>query len=161
MLEAGTRRSAWLRWMNELRLEAAAAEHFAARGAYETAVERAGRLKAIAERLRARGYACTAARVRGEAALARQRGQRAAAVGLGQALAALDSCPAPLETWKSRRVLALLRRQLGDEAGARDAFRAAAADIDTIARGTDDLALREGFLRSLAAREVLQDAGRS
>jgi tetratricopeptide (TPR) repeat protein len=160
-LEAGIQGSEWMRWMNELRLEAAAAEHFAARGAYETAVERAGRLKIIAEKLRARGYACTAARVRGEAALARQRGQRAAAVGLGQALAALDSCPAPLETWKSRRVLALLRRQLGDEAGARDAFRAAAADIDTIARGTDDLALREGFLRSPAAHEVLQSAGRA
>jgi hypothetical protein len=57
-------------------------------------------------------------------------------------------------------VLGLLRRRLGDAAAARRAFSSAAADIDTIARGVDDAALREGFLRSPAIREVLEGAGR-
>ena len=160
-LEAGTARSDWLRWMNELRVEAVAAEHYTARGAFDAALERASRLSRIATRLRARGYACTAERLRGEVALGRRRDERAAAARLTQALGALDAYPAPLETWKSRRVLGLLQRRLGNEAAARSALAAAAIDVDTIARGTDDAALREGFLASPAVREVLTQAGRA
>ena len=159
-LEAGLLQSGWMRWMNELRLEAAAAEHLVARGAYKASVERSRRLLRLGRELRARGYACTAARLLGEAALAGEGEPRKAAVRLEAALGALATLPAPLETWKSRRTLGLLKRKLGDAASARRAFGAAAADVDTIARGVDDAALREGFLASPAVREVLAEAGR-
>ena len=55
--------------------------------------------------------------------------------------------------------LLLLRR--GDATAARAAFVAAAADIDTIVRGTDEPALRASFLGSPAVREVLAQAGRA
>ncbi len=160
-LEQGIRRSGWLRWMNELRLETAAAEHYAARGAFDVAIDRASRLARAAARVRARNYACAAARLIAEAALARGRGLRDARARLDQALAGLERYPAPLESWKARRVLGLLQRRLGNEAAARGAFAAAGADLDTIARGVDDPALREGFLRSPAVREVLEGAGRA
>src|SRR5574341_701614 len=125
------------------------------------AVERASRLAAISAKVGARSYACAASRFTAEAALARGRGIGEAAAKLAQALGALDAYPAPLESWKSRRMLGLLRRRQGEEAGARHAFSAAAADVDVIARGVDDKALREGFLASPGVREVLEEAGRA
>ena len=59
----------------------------------------------------------------------------------------LRRTPAPLEAWKSARLLAVLRRRLGDEDGARAAFAEAARSVRTIAAGVRDEALREGFLR--------------
>jgi tetratricopeptide (TPR) repeat protein len=160
-LEQGIHRSGWLRWMNELRLETAAAEHYAARGALEAAIDRATRLARVAARVGARNYACAAARVIAEAALTRGRDLAATAHGLARALATLDAFPAPLESWKSRRVLGLLQRRLGDEAAAQRAFSASAVDIDRIARGVDEAPLREGFLASPAVREVLSRVGRA
>jgi hypothetical protein len=58
-------------------------------------------------------------------------------------------------------VLGLLRRRSGDEANARRAFVTSARDVETIARGTDDQALRDGFLASPLVREVLAEAGRA
>jgi hypothetical protein len=159
-LEDGTGRSAWLRWMNDLRLETAATEHHAARGSLDLALERASRLSRVAARVGARNYACTAARLTAEVTLAGRGDLRAAAARLELALAALDPFPAPLETWKSRRVLGLLRRELGDSAAASEAFRAAAADVDAITRGTDDAPLREGFLASPSVRDVFAQSGR-
>ena len=85
---------------------------------------------------------------------------RDALARLESALGTLRGFAAPLETWKARRVLGLLGRRLGDEPAARNAFAAAAADVDTIVRGTDEPALRESFLGSPAVREVLEQAGR-
>ena len=65
-----------------------------------------------------------------------------AARDLAAALAELRRFPAPLEVWKSARLLAMLRRRLGDEDGARAAFAEAARAIATIAAGTRDEALR-------------------
>jgi tetratricopeptide (TPR) repeat protein len=159
-LEDGTGRSAWLRWMNDLRLETAATEHHAARGSVDVALERASRLALVAAQVGARNYACTAARLTAEITLARRGDLRAAAARLEPALAALDPFPAPLETWKARRVLGLVRRELGAAAGALEAFRAAAADVDTIVRGVDDVVLRQGFLESASVREVYAQSGR-
>jgi hypothetical protein len=147
--------------MNELRLESAATEHHAARGALEAAQERASRLEAVARRVGARNYLCTAARLRGLATLRGSGDAREAATTLENAIAALDGFPGPLETWKSHRVLGLLRRRAGDGPGARRSFTAAARDVDTIARNVDDPALRETFLSSPAVREVLTEAGRA
>jgi tetratricopeptide (TPR) repeat protein len=159
-VEAGIKASEWMRWMNDLRLEAVASEHHAARGAYDLAVERAERLARLARSLGARGYVCTAARLTGEAELARGADVGRPAARLQRALGALDQHPAPLESWKSQRVLGLLRRRLGDDAAAQRAFVAAAGDVRTIAGGVDDDVLRERFLSSAAVRQVLAEAGR-
>lgn len=158
-LAAGVRRGAWLRWLNELRLEAAAAEHWAARGDFDTAAVRAARLLEIARPLRARNYCCAAERVLGRAALASGTGLEAAAGRLGAALAELEAFPTPLEGWKSARVLGLLHDRLGHEREAGRAFALAAREVRTIATGTRDDALRRGFLSSPEVREVLDRAG--
>jgi tetratricopeptide (TPR) repeat protein len=160
LLDDRSRRPDWFRWMNDLRLEVVAAEHFAARGELATAAERTSRLKTVAKQVGARNYLCAAARLEGEMALAGRGNGLEALARLQQALGAFGELRAPLETWKSRRVLALLRQRLGDERAAHAAFEASAADIDTIARGTDEPALRESFLGSPAVREVLEQAGR-
>jgi hypothetical protein len=161
ILEDGTRTRDWFRWMNELRREWVAAEHYAARGSYEATATRASRLEAVARRLGARNYLCTAARIAAEATLAQGGDGRGALAKLEHALDGLLDCAAPLETWKARRALGMLRRRLGDERGAQSAFAAAAGDVDTIARGTHQPALRQGFLASPAVREVLTQAGRA
>ncbi|HSD26692.1 MAG TPA: AAA family ATPase, partial [Vicinamibacteria bacterium] len=158
-LEAGARQATWMRWMSELRLEAAAAEHWAARGDFERAVERAARLLGIAQSLGARTYCCAAERVRLEAALHTGAGIDAASRRLAAWLAELEAFPAPLEAWKSGRVLGLALERLGRGAEARRAFEAAASAIRTIAEGTRDEALRSGFLASPPVREILDRAG--
>jgi tetratricopeptide (TPR) repeat protein len=158
-VEAAIRASGWMRWMNELRLEAAAGELHAARGAPEEAAAHAERLHAHALGLGARGYACAAARLLAELALGGHDATlHPAAQRLEQALRGLEGLPTPLETWKARRVLGRLLRALGDEAAARRSFVRAAADVDTIARGVDQAALRAGFLASPAVAEVLAEA---
>jgi hypothetical protein len=159
-LEDRAGRSGWFRWLNGLRLETVATEHHAARGSLDAALERATRLSALAVLVGARNYACTAARFMAELALAGRGDLGEAVARLETALAAHDSFRAPLETWKSRRALGLLRRALGDAAGAAEAFAAAAADVDAVARGVDDAGLRDGFLASPAVREVVACSGR-
>jgi len=159
--EAALLRRDWMRWMNELRLEAAAAEHFLARGALDLAGARAGRLGRLAAGLSARGYACAAARFSAEIALARGHGEAAARGPLERALQALAELPAPLETWRSRRVLGLLCRRTGDAGAARATFASAARDVDRIAGGVEDASLRRVFLESPAVSEVMAGAGRA
>ncbi len=155
-LETGARQATWMRWMTELRVEAAAAEHCAARGDFEAAAARAARLLEIARSLGARTYCCAAERVRMEAALHAGPDVEPAAVRLAAALAEFEAFPAPLETWKSARVLGLAWERLGKGPQARRAFEAAARAIHTIADGTHDDTLRSGFLSSPPVREVLE-----
>lgn len=157
-LEQASSRKPLLRWMSDLRLATAAAEHWLARGVADRAEEHALRLARTAATLGARNYACSAERIRAEAALGRGTGLDEAASRLASALDALARTPAPLETWKSARVLALVRRRLSDEAGARAAFGRAVAAIETIAAGTRDEDLRTRFLSQPAVREVLSGA---
>jgi tetratricopeptide (TPR) repeat protein len=157
-LEAGARRATWMRWMGELRLEAAAAEHWAARGDFAAAAERAARLLEIARSLGARTYCCAAERVRLAAALHSGTGVEGAAGRLAAALAELEAFPAPLETWKSARVLGSALERLGRGPEARGAFDTAARAIRAIAEGTHDERLRTGFLASPPVREVLERA---
>jgi hypothetical protein len=144
--------------MNELRLEAVSAEHWAARGDREQSNEHAERLAELAQRLGARNYRCAAERIRAGAALERGEDVAVAAARLEAALAELRRTPAPLEAWKSARLLAVLRRRLGDEDAARAAFAEAARSVRKIASGVRDEGLREGFLRLAAVREVLEAA---
>jgi tetratricopeptide (TPR) repeat protein len=150
----------WFRWMNDLRLEAAAAEHYHVRGALEAMTARAARLETVAARINAPNYLCTSARLAAEAALAGGGELAEARFKLERALAGLRELAVPLESWKSGRVLGLLRQRLGDVPGAREAFVASAADIDTILRGTVEPALRASFIASPPVREVLAHVGR-
>jgi tetratricopeptide (TPR) repeat protein len=158
-LEAGLRQGSWLRWMNELRLEAAAAEHWAARGDFDAAAARATRLLEIARSLGARTYCCTAERVRLTAALLTGADVGPSAERLAAALAEFETFPAPLEAWKSGRVLGRALERLGRGAEARRAFETAARAVRAIADGTHDEQLRSGFLASAPVREVLDRAG--
>jgi tetratricopeptide (TPR) repeat protein len=157
-LEAQTAQSAWLRWMNELRLETAAVEHWGARREWERVVERADRLGEIADRLGARGYRCTAERHRLEAALARDAGVEEGVRRLAAAREALRSFRAPFETWKTGRLLGLAYRRLGENDRARQAFAEAADDVRSIAARVGDEELRDGFLAAAPVREVLEAA---
>ena len=158
-LETGARQATWMRWMSELRLEAAAAEHCAARGDLEAAAARAARLLESARSLGARTYCCAAERVRMEAALHAGPDVEPAAVRLAAALAEFEAFPAPLEAWKSARVLGLAWERLGKGPQARRAFESAARAVRTIAEGTHDDSLRRVFLASPPVREVLDRAG--
>jgi hypothetical protein len=155
-LEAGARQATWMHWLSELRLEMAAAEHWAACGDFGAAAARATRLLDVARRLGARTYCCTAERVRLTAALHSGQDMETAADRLDAALAAFESHPAPLECWKSARVLGLARERLGSDAQATRVFERAALAIRTIAEGTHDEELRGGFLASPPVREVLE-----
>jgi tetratricopeptide (TPR) repeat protein len=159
-LQAKATGSSWLRWINDLRLAAVSAEHWAARGEHDRAVEHAARLSDLARKLGARDYRCAAERVRAGAALARDGDFEEAARRLDAALAEMRRTPAPIEAWKSARVLALLRRRLADEDGAQAAFEEAARAVRTIAAGVRDESVRDGFLRVPAVREVLDEAAR-
>jgi tetratricopeptide (TPR) repeat protein len=161
ILDDRSRRPDWFRWMNDLRLEVAAAEHYAARGALAATAERTARLRTVATRIGARNYRCAAARIDAEIALAGHGSPVEALARLQHALALFEDDRAPLETWKSRRVLGLVQLRLGDARAARDAFEAAAGDVETILRGTDQPALRASFLCSAPVREVMRHAGRA
>jgi hypothetical protein len=157
-LQAKAAENSWLRWLSELRLAAASAEHWAVRGDRGRAVEHAARLAEMAQRLGARNYHCAAERIRAEMTLESGEDVAAAAARLEAALAQLRRTPAPLEAWKSARLLAVLRRRLGEEDAARAAFAEAARSVRTIASGVRDEALREGFLRLAPVHEVLEAA---
>jgi tetratricopeptide (TPR) repeat protein len=154
-LEAKAEETAWLQWLSRLRVAAAAAEHWAVRGDHARALSFAERLLAQARDLGARDYACTAERIRAGAALAGAFPIEAAEGALSAALAELRSRPAPLEAWKAARLLAALRRRIGDEEGAREALGASARAIRTIAAGVRDEALRASFLGQEEVAEVL------
>ncbi len=81
-LEDGARTRDWFRWMNELRLEVVATEHYAVRGILDAIPARASRLEAVATRIGARNYLCTAARLRAAIALAGRGDPREAAAKL-------------------------------------------------------------------------------
>lgn len=155
-LQARAAGSSWMRWLSELRLAAAAAEHWAVRGDRPRAIAHAEQLAEMAERLRSRDYRCAAERIRTESALASGEGIAGAATRLAAALGELQGRPAPLEAWKSARLLGTARRRLGDEEGARAAFAESARAVRTIAEGTRDEGLRNGFLALPLVREVLE-----
>ena len=141
--------------IDDLRLETVSAEYWAVRGDQHVALEHAARLAAVAQDLGACSYSTTAERLRAGAALDRADDVLGAATRLEAALVELRGTRAPLEMWKSARVLALLRRRLGDDLGARTAFEESARAIRTIAAGTRDDALRTGFLGIPEVHEVL------
>jgi len=146
----------WLRWIDELRLRTAAAEHWGARGQWDRAAETAALLGDHARALGALHYVCSAERVRLTAALAEKRDLEGAVVRLKEAIDALRDRPVPFETWTAWGVLALAHRELGRDDLARAARDAAARDVRTIADNVHDEDLRRTFLESPRVREVLE-----
>ena len=157
-LQASERENTWLRWLSELRIAAVAADHFAVRGDHERALVYAMALSDLADRVGARDYRCASARLRADIALERGIGLLDAASQLEAGLAALGETAAPLELWKSARVLAMLKRRLGDAEGAQAWNARSAHAVGTIAAGTRDEELRTGFLALPKVREVLEAA---
>jgi tetratricopeptide (TPR) repeat protein len=155
-LESRAASSTWMRWLSELRLAAAATEHWAACGDRERTFRHAAHLAEASDRLGARDYRCAAARLRTSTVLELGGDLAEVACDLATSLDRLRATPAPLETWKSARLLALARKRLGDAEGAREAYEEAARAIRVIAAGTRDEGLREGFLATAAVREVLE-----
>jgi tetratricopeptide (TPR) repeat protein len=148
----------WMRWMNDLRLAAASVEHWSTCRNWDRAVEGAGRLFELARDLGSRDYHCAAERVRAEAALARGVDLEDHTKRLAAALAELRRFPAPLEAWKSARLLGILHRQCGAEDEARSAFAEGAVAVRRIADGLTDPTLRSGFLSAEPVREILAAA---
>ena len=115
----------------------------------------------MAERLGSRDYRCAAERIRAGAALERGAGPRRGGRAPRGRPRATARYPAPLEAWKAGPAARGPEVRLGDKEAARAAFAEAARSVNTIAAGVRDEALREGFLRLPAVREVLEGAGRA
>ena len=112
----------------------------------------------MARRLGARDYRCAAERIRAGAALARGEGFPGAAARLEAALARPAPGPGPargLEVRPAPRDPAAPARRRGRRAAA---FAEAARAVRTIAAGTRDEGLRDGFLALPLVREVLEEA---
>lgn len=157
-LEVRIAEARWFRWVDELRFEAASAEHWTADGDRGRAVSHAGRLLGLARRLGAREYRCAAERFRARAALASGSDIEVSARDLAGAVEELRAVEAPLEIWQAARILGLVRQRLGDDVGAGEAFAESAAAVRRIAEGVEDEALREGFLGAEPVRQVLEAA---
>jgi tetratricopeptide (TPR) repeat protein len=156
-VEACFHRDAFMRWRFNLRFQAGSSEYWLSQGDPEKAEEHAKRLLEEAARREVRKYVAIAYKLLAEAAMA--RGDLAdAEVKLAAALDQLPSHPAPLVAWKTYVVLGRLRRQMGDEESAREAFAQAAAIVGEIAANVRDEGLRATFLNSTAIREVLEGA---
>jgi tetratricopeptide (TPR) repeat protein len=157
-LQAKAGESTLLKWLIELRVAAASAEHWAMRGDHRRAADHAATLRDIARRVGARDFFCSAARMRAEAALAQGAGLEEAAADLEQALRNLSRGPAPMEVSKSARTLGLIRRRLGDETASRAAFIEAAHSVNAMAAGMRDETLRARYLSMPWVKEVLAAA---
>jgi len=157
-LERRSGETNWLTWMNELRLRTAAAEHWAARGEWSRATEMAARLLDHARRVGARGYVCSAERVRLAAAVAEDRDVEPAIRRLEEAIEGLRDFEAPLETWTSWRLLGRAYDHLGRGEPARRARTEAGREVHEIASHVEDEMLRSGFLAAPGVREVLGES---
>lgn len=143
-------------WNHGLRANAALAEYWLRLGRPEKAEAEARALLEAALRHDARTYASSARRLLAQAALA-NGDPAAAAVHLAPALDP-QGAGVPLEAWKTFATLARVLSRMNDAAGAREAYRQAAAVVRQIASGAPD-DLRERFLASGPALEVIDGAG--
>ena len=148
---------AWFGWLHELRMEAVVAEHWLIRGDLARARDHARRLGEVAERVGARAYVASARRFLARAAL-REGDLGAAREAAEAALAALQGCEAPLETWKVQATLGEVRARGSEAEAARAAFRKAESEVARIAARVGDEALRLTFLSSPSVRTVLEGA---
>ncbi|MGH9942920.1 MAG: hypothetical protein ACRD9R_11255, partial [Pyrinomonadaceae bacterium] len=116
------------------------------------------RLLDEASRYEARKYTAVAHKLLAQ--LAAERGDLAAAEDhLSAAIAQLHTHPVSVVEWKVYALLGRVRLRRDDPAGAHEAFGKSAAIVFQIAESVRDLKLRETFLDSSAAREVLAASG--
>jgi tetratricopeptide (TPR) repeat protein len=151
-------RAGWFGWLYEIRFENVLAERCLAAAALDEAQLRAERVLDAAGVVGARTYVAGARRILAEAALA--RGDAGSARShLQEALAVLGDRTAPLIRWRVNASLGRAARADGDAPAAREAFARAAALMRELAANCDEAALRETFLGSGPALEVLRGAG--
>lgn len=146
-------RDAWFRWRYQIRLQAGKCEHWLAQGEPDRAEAYAQHLLETASHYEARKYIAVAHKLLAEVAIT--GGDYAGAEAeLNHALSQLHTHPVPIVAWKTYALLGRLRAELGDSAGASEAFAQAAVNVKRIAEGIDDEELRTVFMNSSVVREV-------
>jgi len=153
-------RDAWFRWRYNIRLQAATAQHWLRQGDWAKGREFALRVLETASEHEAHKYIAVGHRFLAQAA--NDKGDNAEAEKQYEAaLKELREYPAPLVAWRTYSDLARLKKEVGDDSGAREVFARAADIVDAIANNISDGALRGTFLKSAAVLEVLNGCGRT
>src|SRR6266404_1476512 len=153
-------RDAWFRWRYNIRLQAAAAEHWMHQGDLSKAREFSQRLLDTASRYEAHKYIGVAHKLMAQVEIA--RGDTAEAQKqFAATLEELREYPAPLVAWKTYAELGRLKLQLGDAPSAHEAFAQAARIINSIAANISDESLRTSFMDSPAVKEVVTESAKS
>jgi tetratricopeptide (TPR) repeat protein/predicted Ser/Thr protein kinase len=156
LAEAWQSRVSWRHWGLRVRLDAHRAQSALVRGDLDAAEHHARATLDRATSYGAAKYAALAHRALAEAAS--ERGQFArAATELERGLAWLARAPNVLVAWKLEASLARVRLELGDAAGARDAYGRAGTIIHRIAEDIPEPPVRQAFL-SATADVVPRDA---
>ena len=163
ILEDGTRTRDWFRWMNELRREAVATEHYAARGAFERDARAGANARGDRRHASARATTCARPRATGpRSTLAGGGDLREAAAKLGARARRAARLPGSARDAGNRGACWGCCGCGWDEAAARATLSWPPPPTSTrSSRGTDEPALRASFLGSPAVREVLAQAGRA
>jgi serine/threonine protein kinase/tetratricopeptide (TPR) repeat protein len=154
------KRDAWFRWRYNIRLEAAAAEHWLRQENLSKAREFAQRLLDTANRYEVHKYIAVAHQLIAQISIA--AGDTAG--GESELMAALEELrkyPVPVVAWKTYAELGHLKSNLGDFSAARDSFARAAKIVNACTANINDASLRETFLNSHAVREVMAGATKS
>lgn len=140
-------RVSWWHWLLRVRLDAHRAQRALARGDLDAAERHARATLERATHYGSAKYAAIAQRAMAEVACERGEFSRAAAE-LEQGLAWLARAPNSLSGWKLEASLARVRVELGDAAGAREAYARAGTIVQSMAAQVSDAGLREAFLAS-------------
>ena len=146
-------RDAWFRWRYNIRLQAGFAEHWLKQGDPDKAEDFTRRLRDTAVAYEAWKYVATADSLLARIAIA--RGKLTAGVEFMEtALAQLRQHPCPVLAWKLESAFGRVKRDLGDQEQATEAFERATAIVREIAEHVDDEELRTTFLSSGAVRNA-------
>jgi len=143
----------WYRWRYNIRLQAAFARYWIARGDLDVASRYA---QASEEAARAHGdrkYRAWAQKILGETAFLEDDVETADKC-LGEATTILDSYPCPTIEWKILSSRADLAAQVGDSTAAEEFRGRARATIQSLADSVSDDALKSRFLKSPNVRRV-------
>jgi tetratricopeptide (TPR) repeat protein len=154
-VEPLTEREEWIRWrFYGIRFQAAAAEFWQSQGNLERAHEHASQLLKNATRHGVPNYVAIARKLLGGIALA--SGEYDCAVKeLRSAVDAIQEHSAPLVAWRVQAALGRALKQLGDREGMQNAFVRSESILTGIASTIIDNRVRESFLNSPEARDVL------
>jgi tetratricopeptide (TPR) repeat protein len=150
-------RDAWFRWRYNIRLQAAAAEHWLGQGDLSKAREFAGHLLDTATKYKVHKYIAVAHKLMAQISVA-AGDPSGGEVEFMAALDELEKYPVPVIGWRIHAELGRLKSSQGDLSAARDSFGQALDIINACAASVVDPALRETFVNSKAVSEVMTGA---